>query len=106
MNRRARRAAAARGITESRVASTHVDLHCAGPLSEPPQNCTRSLVMAMPFTGDDLFKCANATGWYMTLVTPVGEVPARCAVLCSSCAEAVLDPALLAAARQRMPGSA
>ena len=108
MNRHSRRAAAARsrGITQSRVPNTHLDLHCVGPFSAPPQICDRHLTVAMPFTSEERFQVANGAGWVGTLTCPPGEVPATTAVLCGSCAEAVLDPELLAAARQRMPGSA
>ena len=106
MNRHSRRAAASRGITQSQIPMTHLDVHCVGPFSEPPQTCDRSLVMAMPVTSESLFQVANGAGWVVTLACPPGETLSRVTVLCGDCAAAVLDPELLQVARQRMPGSA
>ncbi len=86
---------------------THVlDLGCAGPMSSPKQACTLHITVPMPFDLDFLQRHVAIARWIVTMTSPPGERPLSFTVLCPSCAEAVLPPELLRAARRAIPGSA
>lgn len=102
MNRKARLAAKARA---DRMPPVLLDLACAGSTSEPRQECVRRITVPMPFDLEALRLAGNLHGWFVTVVTPPGNLPLAVTVLCPVCAEALI-PDLAAAARRVRPGSA
>jgi hypothetical protein len=56
----------------------------------------------MPFDMEELRAHAWKDGWFVTMTSPPGEGLLSCTVLCGSCAEKVLPPELVAAARDAM----
>jgi hypothetical protein len=83
-----------------------LDLHCAGNESDPPQDCNARIHVPMPFDIEKLRSGCNTQGWLVTITTPPGFEPMSCTVLCEKCAEAILPPELLAAAKRLQPGVA
>lgn len=84
----------------------YLDLHCAGSHSQPPQACLERILMPMPFDVETLRNKVAPNGWFVTVTTPPGESPPAVTVLCGRCAEAIMPPELLAAAKRLQPGSA
>lgn len=76
-----------------------LSLNCAGPFSDPPQECRRTIVVSMPFDIERLHRAARREGWFVTIVTSPGVNPPVATALCGTCADA-LAPELAAAARE------
>jgi hypothetical protein len=85
---------------------TYLDIHCAGPHSDPPTTCDKRLGVLMPFDLEDLRIQAWKADFFVTGTSPPGVGFFACPVLCLSCAEKVLPPELVAAARKVMPAKA
>jgi hypothetical protein len=83
-----------------------LELHCAGNESDPPQDCDLRIHAPMPFDIEKLRSGCNTQGWLVTITSEPGTEPMTCTVLCPRCAEALLPPALLAAAKRLQPGVA
>lgn len=77
-----------------------LDLPCVGPMSNPPQVCSASIVLPLPFTADDLTKTLARVGWFVTVVSEPGEEPVRLATLCAKCTTALLPPDVVAEAQR------
>lgn len=107
MNRHERRARdAQRPKTGTSIVPTFLDLHCAGPFSEPKTDCDLRALVPLPFDIEELRSHLATGGWFVTLSSPPGQSMIAVTALCGACAERILDPALLRAAKRIIPGSA
>lgn len=107
MNRHERRRQAKVSRTEQPATiPTYLDLHCAGPNSDTPTKCDRRIGVLMPFDLEDLRIQASKAEFFVTGTSPPGVGFFACTVLCVSCAEKILPPELVAAAKKAMPAKA
>lgn len=67
-----------------------LSMHCAGPMSDPPQKCDKRLALLLPFNHEKLVNGTKHAGWFVTIVSPPGVNPPECTVLCGDCARALL----------------
>lgn len=63
-------------------------------------HCGQGTEAPLPFDRDGLARFLAQLGWYMSVLTPPGQVPVLFAALCSSCAPTVFPPAALKAAEE------
>lgn len=67
-----------------------LDIHCAGPFSNPRQTCDARIAVPMPFDLESLHARIATVGWFVTVVSAAGENPPSVTVLCKKCGEALL----------------
>lgn len=100
MNRRQRRSQKTRGEVEK--PKVYLDLHCAGPHSEPPVACNGRLLITMPFDEEDLRRQAWESGYFTTVTNPPGLGFVALTVLCGVCARKLLPSEMIDAAVRTM----
>lgn len=106
MNRRQRRTAKKKGDVKVETAKVYLDLHCAGPQSEPPVECNGRILITMPFDAGDLRRQARERGWFVTVTCPAGSGFISLTVLCGVCVRKLLPAEVIEAAQRHMPGLA
>ncbi len=76
-----------------------LSLPCTGHMSEPKQNCDKSIIVMFPFNLERLTAELKRAGWFVTIATPAGVSPPVMSVLCGECADALI-PDLTKATRE------
>jgi hypothetical protein len=100
VNRRERRSKKTRGEVEK--PKVYLDLHCAGPHSEPPVACDRRLIITIPFDVEDLRRQAWENDFFTTVTSPPGLGFVALTVLCGSCARKILPAEMIEVAVRTM----
>ena len=103
MNRRERRAQKSRaGGPVASGPPLFLDVNCAGPFSDPPTACTHTARVKLPLDIESLRRELYPLGWLVTVINEPGEGYIATTTLCGDCAKVLVDPALLARAREEM----
>lgn len=68
-------------------------------MSDPKQNCNKTIGVLFPFNLEKLTSELKRAGWFVTVVTPPGTNPPVMSVLCGDCADALI-PKLTAFTRK------